>query len=252
MPEQLDEKAIAQYRKMAMILGGDETVTKSDLDAFAKKIIEIVLKMEQKNSQAIDDLRNTYATLLSSMENRHTSSLADLKGQTNQLFVGEKISGMIKEHAARMLATDKKLAEAEAKIRSMKDGLPGTRGERGFTGLTGPTGLLDEKALQALKDEMNKNVKDLIIKSKGGGGKKIVYSKTMDLSSQCGNGNKVFTLDERVLKVNYCQSSQFPFIYRKTVDWTATDLKVTLTSAVTAPEATQSFFVNVDLMFYSK
>ena len=247
MPEQKED--------LQIVMKASDILKKGEFTDAFKKVLELVLKIQKDQQMAISKLQETYTALLSSMENRHGTAYNDLKGQVDGVFVGKAVEKMMKEHEVRMSEMMAKMKAVDERMSRVRDGKTPVKGidyNDGKPGLPGAKGLLDEKTLQALKDEWEEKYKKLANKPMGGGGKKIVYSKTMDLSSQVDGSKKVFILDERVLKVNYLQSSQFPFIYRKDIDFTATDLRVTLTSAVTAPALTQTLFVNCDLMFYSK
>lgn len=66
----------------------------------------------------------------------------------------------------------------------------------------------------------------------------LARMKTDDLSSQCGNGNKVFTLTSAYKSGTlFLMGTQFPQIYKPITDFTESGAsQITLTSAVDAPE----------------
>lgn len=77
-------------------------------------------------------------------------------------------------------------------------------------------------------------------RSFGGGGDVI---ETEDLSSQCDSATKTFPVTYNISKIISLSSTQFPIIYRPTVDYTFSGKTITLTSEVGAPQTGQTLVV---------
>lgn len=83
-------------------------------------------------------------------------------------------------------------------------------------------------------EKLKKNLKETKRgnSARGGGGGTITY--TEDLSSQCDGNTKTFTVPSHK-RVLFLLATDFPRIYRPTVDFTTTGTSLTLTSEVAAP-----------------
>lgn len=69
----------------------DEGVTKKDFTKAFEEVLKLVLKIEKRNSEAVSTLETTYQKLLEKMDSKHSSAFSDLRGQVDQLFVGNKL-----------------------------------------------------------------------------------------------------------------------------------------------------------------
>ena len=85
-----------------------------------------------------------------------------------------------------------------------------------------------------------KNIQRSIKEKSGGinrGGGDIMYVE--DLTSQCNGVLKTFTVPKHRKAISLL-GTQFPIIYRPTIDWTTSGTILTLTSEVGAPETSQT------------
>jgi hypothetical protein len=136
-------------------------------------------------------------------------------------------------------------------------GVAGPKGERGERGPVGPQGpkadkpeldKLVEEAVKAVMDTKEwKNLENRVKYSKfdqrwhgGGSGESVLI---YDLTSQCNGILKSFTVPSHTRAVKL-EGTQFPIIYRPTMDWSTTGTTLTLDAGVGAPDAGQT------LLFY--
>lgn len=139
-------------------------------------------------------------------------------------------------------------------------GLKGDKGEQGAPGKDGKDGkpgkdgkmlkkitMEDVKGLLTTISNLEKRLQQKENKRFGGGGMRgggdIVQPE--DLSSQLDGSTKVFTLQFPVKKVLSLTGTQFPIIYRDTVDFTYArgSKTITLTSEVGAPADDQTLHI---------
>ena len=224
---------------------------RQEFTAAFEKVVELVLKVQRQQSEAISELQQTYANLLKNFEDRHNTTLTDLKKQVDGLFVSDRVKGMEDRHGKALKSIDEKLNAVDRKLVTIRSGRDGQNGKDGKDFPVEAVQKMN-KDIEGIRTETKKAYEEARKPRSIGGMKKITYSKTMDLSSQVDGVKKVFDLDRTVINVHYLQSSQFPFIYRKTVDFTFTGRQVTLTSAVQAIQPTQTLFAHVDTAFFSK
>ena len=118
MPPQ--DKNLAKLEQLINLL--DEQVSKEDFTKAFEQVLNLVVQIEKRTVDAITQLEKTYATLTDKMQSNHASAYSDLKGQVNQVFVGERMNEMKKEHQSKMAEIDKKIA-------NVKDGNSPTSGE---------------------------------------------------------------------------------------------------------------------------
>lgn len=232
-----------RLEKLAKVLDTiNDSLSKEEFVAALEKVGQIILQIEQKNTEAIDNLEAIYKKLLTETQNNHQNSLSELKSKVNTAFVGDIVAKMQQEHSQRM-------KEVSDKIAKVKDGKPGAKGDTvvGPPGLDGspdtPLDIIkklesvpekDKLVIEAIKglreelDKLEKRIGKGIIYGGGGsaGGGRIV--KIYDISSSLNGVLKTFALPAfwRVLSV---QSSSFPNAFRPAVDYTTDASAMTIT-----------------------
>jgi hypothetical protein len=249
------EKNLKKLEDLLKIV--DEGVTKEEFVKAFENVVNLVLKIEKRNSDAVDALERTYANLLDKIRNDHTSSLSD---------VGDQLKRIKTEHDNKMMAMDMKMAEVkdgkpgkdanEEKViqsvmariillvlekidnrlpslgNSIRDGLEKLKNDE----------RLDISAIKGLEDyeDIKKSSKEKTIVYSGGGGAKgrVHY---YDLTSQCNGVLKTFTIPSNfgVLGV---WGTQYPVNLRPMIDWTIGNKTLTLTSEVSAPQTGQTLW----------
>lgn len=192
-----NEKKLARMEKILSVV--NEGVTKKDFTESFKKVIEIVLKTQQKNEEEIKLLTQAYNQVVDSIDQKHQQSLSDISNKVDHIFVGGRVSKMEQEHAMRM-----------ALIRNGIDGQPGKDsmipGPIGPSGKDGKNGSpdkpqeirdkleslkgsdrLDKSAIRGLTEflsEINKRAGDMVGSAKGFflyiNGSKYGFNNTVD------------------------------------------------------------------------
>src|SRR3990167_11380659 len=125
MPEVLDKKLEIQRLSNSL---DPERLSKEDFVNAFEKVVKFILANEQKLTDAVARLEETYQNLTERNRNDYVSGLADLKNQTNQLFVGDQLKRMEGETKASFEKrqkeinelVDKKLQEADYKVSQLK------------------------------------------------------------------------------------------------------------------------------------
>lgn len=112
-----NEKNLAKLESLLKML--DNGLTKEEFVTVLEKVIELVLKIEKRNSDAVSSIEETYKLLIERIKNDHSSTLSDLKKQVDSVFVDKQISKI------RQDLTD----AIQKKINSVKDGAPGRPGK---------------------------------------------------------------------------------------------------------------------------
>jgi len=246
------EKNIAKLEQLLKVI--DEGITKEEFVKAFENVVNLVLKIEKRNTEAVDLLEKTYSNLLEKIKNDHTSSLSDLKKQVDNVFVGKQLERILAEHKDKMGAVD-------SKIMSVKDGKKGEKGDKGDKGDRGRDGSpdnagqirdkleilkeddrLDKNAVKGLEDyeEVVKSSKQKQIFSIGGGSRNAV--EFTDLSSQLNGVLKTFYVPKRRFIALF--GTQFPVIYRPDIDYTGSGTgTLTLTSEVSAPASGQTLIL---------
>jgi gas vesicle protein len=220
----------------------DEGVRKEDFEKLVKGVLDLVVKIEKKNSEAVDRIEQLYKTLTSKIQNDSSENFKTLKGQVDELFVGEQLKGMKDEN-------DKMIKQVQDKLARVKDGKTPTinellnlikplipkpvKGDRGEPADIENVKKL-KKEIEELKDDIKKfGIKTVYIGGGNSSGGRIV--KSYDLSSSLNGVLKTFSLPAfwRIISVH---SSSFPNALRETIDYTsnASAMTITLTGQIDA------------------
>src|SRR3990167_891829 len=187
---EIDEVKQKKLDRLLSLLDPENALSKEDFVNSFQKVVDLVIQVQKRQQEAIDSLERTYAQLLSKMDNDHSSRYEELKGQTNQLFVGEKLKEMeggMKAHMAEIKqmindVVNKKLGEVDVRVSKLKDGDPGPKG------VPGPAGPMPTEHLELMKEvraELAK-VKDVLSNRPQGkiGRARVPIIKRVNLTSQ--------------------------------------------------------------------
>ena len=254
-----------QKDELQIVMKASDIVKKNDFMSSFKKVLELVLEIKTQTNKAISSLERTYAVLLERTKSDHSSSISDIKNE-----VKKQLDNLLSKIEKKSGDIDKKLGA----LRDGKDADEEKMVQNVLTQIKLPEykeTVLDDafeirNKLETLNgDERPIWIKELEDKIKGlenkiinipkgsvGGGKKITYQKQIDLSPQVDGTNKSFTLPVHAIGVSAVICSQFPFIFRKGVDYNLTGNKIILTDQVTAPQLTQTLIVIAETQFFSK
>src|SRR3990167_7880269 len=129
-----------EIQKLLNALDPDRLAKADFVNAF-EKVVKFILANEQRLTDAITRLEETYQNLTERNRNDYVSGLADLKNQTNQLFVrdqlkrieGETKASFEKRQKEINELVDKRLEEADYRVSLLKP-IKGDRGDKGDTG----------------------------------------------------------------------------------------------------------------------
>ena len=137
-------------------LDKDNLTRQEFTDAF-QKVVDLVLKIQKQQGEAIGKLEETYKMMIGRMQNDHSMTLADMKKQVDGLFVRERVDKMATEHAERIKTVDERMA----KVRDGKDGYIPKKGKDYFDGVHGnrisPTEVRDKLESLSGKEALDIN-----------------------------------------------------------------------------------------------
>ena len=229
----MNPETLKRLEEMIKLL--DRGVSKDDFEKFAVKILDLVVQMEKRNSQAIADLQEVHEAMLSQMRNNHASNYSELKGKVNDVFVGEQMNRMKTEHAQR-------ISEMVKKLQSVKDGKTPSREE--LVALIKPLipppkeGRMGRtENLSDIHDDI-KQLKEDIEKQKsrvmGGGITGRDLFKDIDISDQLNGSTKTFNI-QAIWTITSVDLSSFPYgSLRKNVDYSFTNKSITFLGTIDA------------------
>ena len=230
------------------LLNEEDVLKKADFTKSFKQIIDLVIKMQQKQGDAIRNLQETYAGLLAELKGQYSGSLSSLEGKMSKIIESHKgdLGNLAKEKVATM---DGRLKM----IRDGKDGQKGAKGDRGEKGEPGspdkPEDVrnkleklkgderLDKKAIRGLDDVLSQMQSQTNVISRGGPAVNSV--QFADLTAQCNGVLTSFEVPRHRFALMLV-GTQFPIIYRNITDFTTSNKTLTLTSEVSAPATGQS------------
>jgi len=228
-----------------------EAVTNEDFEEKMKRVLELVKQLVQNNAEAIKKIQTEHQVLLREVSKNHDTSLSELKSQTNQLFVGERLDSINKGQREAFQALQGTIDERMSTVKSGDDGKTPTRDE--LVALMVPLvpkspdlTKIKETIVKILED--HKKMKSAISKAAGNVSGKVVAGPNVnavnfvDLSDQCNGSTKTFFVPT-FRKVLALHGTQFPFLYRPTTDFTLGNKTLTLTDEVAPPESGQSLIL---------
>ena len=265
--EDLDKRFEKIERSFSALTGG---VTKDEFEqAFKNAILPFLEKMVQK----INSLEETYQALLKRIGEEHSNSLSDLKGQVNDVFVGDQIKRIDSEskmsHAEmkgvmtetmrrKMEEMEYEHQEYKKDIEEMKKEITGTAKIKHAemdshlkTLEYGKNFDIDNK-LKDFKEETKKDLRELkellqgVASGKRMGRAKVPIVRFIDLTSSVDGSTVDFALAPDVVAIHGVFSTQFPQIFN-TSDWSFAGR--TLTTNFTL-QSGQSLIVVADVLFY--
>ena len=255
MPE--DKKK--EIQKLLNALDPDRLSKEDFVNAF-EQAVNLIFQIQKEQGEAIDRLEETYRNLLAKVRSDHTTSLSDLKGQVNDLFVGDQLKRIDGESKAstseikRMLSgmIDVKLREVDGRMAKVKDGYTPIKGKDYFDGIHGKDGKgIDEAELKKLLDDIETLKRRPVGKM---GMRKIPITRWQYLTSQVNGSTTEFTLDRDTVRVHGILSSQFPGTLN-TTDWVHSGNTLTVggTSGggVGVIQAGQTLVAVTEVLFYA-
>lgn len=155
-------KNLGKVEKMLAIMDGD-TLTRSEFVSSFSKVVDLVLKIQKQQGDAIKQLEQTYENLMKKVEDTYSSSLSDIKGQVDHLFVDKQMKKMRDEH-------EQMVSKIEEKMNSIKDGYTPIKGKDFFDGKNGRDGynvVVDENIIKDISYLMDEDKKIKSTNKKG-------------------------------------------------------------------------------------
>lgn len=228
-------------------------VSKKDFEASFSKVLELLVKMEQRNGEAIAKMQQTHKAMMDKMGMEHSTAYSDLKKQVDSAFVENAMMKMEKDHSEKMALLGRKIDDKMAMVRSGKDGRDANEE------------MVAKRATMAVMEEMprNKMMRDMMekcennalavkefgneikklkkeVSTKSSGGVRRVFQPYVDdFSGDTDGSTKIFYLSREPLKTEtiLVWGTDFPVILRPNTDFTVSGKVLTLTSAVPAPNS---------------
>lgn len=248
MPEQKED--------LQIVMKAGDILKKEEFVSAFKEVLNYVIKIQQQQAESISKLQETYNLLLKKFEERHNTTLTDLRKQVDGLFVGERVKKMEDTHTQVMKLIDGKLKIVDEKVVGVKNGKDGKDFPPEFIALTNKElndlKSINDKSYKELKEELN-NILQEAKKTRPNqnlGMKKITYQRYHNLTSQLNGSTKAFTLPRKTLDVIAIFGTQFPLNFDRDKDWTFVGNTLTLTSEVLAPESGQTLWALIETPFY--
>ena len=236
----------------------DESLTKKDFEEKFSKILKFLTDLKAKNQVDISTLKENISLLSKELKGDNTTNISGLKNE----FI-KMIDKALKDQ-------EDGLNFMRDKVRNLKEGTDGKDGKNGTIGKDGQDGkdgspdtsfqiankletLKDETRLKiSAIDKLQEELDELKNRPTGGGGtRKVVYTKRINLSAQCNGTLKEFLMPKDTLSVLGVWGTQFPITFDE-ADFTFEGRTLTLTSEVGAPQTGQTLFALIQTLFYGK
>lgn len=268
---QIDEKNLAKIQKLLAVVDED-TLTRDEFVKHFSQVIDLVAKIQERQAQAINDLERTYANLLNKSDSIHSENFNTLKGQVDNLFVGDQLKRMDKETKVNFenlrsfinSQIDKKIKEIDGGISRINESEKTVKGSlENSTKVIADTlnqktkemneymrNTVNEKSLQKLRQEIFGVIKK--IPTRRLGMRRVPIVRAVDLSGDVNGTATTFTLPRDTVRVLGVWSTQFPISFRQDVDWTFAGNTLTLVqNQVGVPASGQTLWALVEVLFYS-
>ena len=241
-----------EKEELQVVLKASDILKKSEFKDNFKRVLDVILAMQKKQGEAIQNLQATYEELINRIRGEHSSSLTELKNGVNSLFVEGRLSEMDSEtknsfstlKGEVLKVVENKLREADFKISSLKP----IKGDRGDKGDPGPMPTEHLKLMEETKEELRKT-KD-ILSNRSQGMRKIPIIKRVNLSSQTDGSTRAFILPKDTVDILMVAGTDFPQNYNPLTDWTFAGNTLTLSSSFEAPRTGTTLYCLIETLFY--
>lgn len=232
-----DEK-LQRLEKLISLL--DETPTKEEFVKAFEAVTAYVKQIDERTAKDVETLASSLAQFVEKVKGDTSSSLEDIKGQVDQVFVGERVGKMEMSHGEKMQEMQDMFDRIEEKLKTVKNGRDGENGLRGVDGKT-PT----KEQLISLIEPLIPKIEDIVSKvpQRVQTPAKSFQIRKTDVSSQCDGANKTFSVGGTHFGIMGVFSTQFPIIYRPVIDYTETKTGILLTDEVGAPQTGQTLVI---------
>lgn len=230
-----------------IVMKAGDILKKKDFEESFKKVLEVVLRREKALEKAVAQLQSTYNALIDRLGKEHSTSLQDLKGKVNDLFVKGRLDEMDAGQKKQFSSLkDGVLKELSGKLNSInveikKNAKPGPQGRPGEPGRP-PTAQELRLALEPMKEEFQKIWEEKI--QRIGRGRVIAgpSANAVQVHEFAGDGTRSYTVPRHRTALLLI-GTQAPFIYRSGTsnDFTTANTTLTISSNLDALVAGQNF-----------
>ena len=252
----ITEKNLKKLEKLFSLMDSD-TLTKEDFLKSFENVVSLVLKIEKRNSEAVELLEKTYSRLSEKVRDDYISSLSDFKKEFSK-FVNTQIEKITESVDKKMkMVRDGKDADetqiiknviSQIKLPEQKEIILDNAGQiRDKLEILKGEDRLDKSAIRGLDDLLKSGymIEKPIFSF---GGRRGSVLRAVDLSSQCDGIIKAFTLPIDVRKVFGLFGTQFPVQFAPTGDWSVSGRTLTLGDSVGAPAIGQTLWALCEVL----
>ena len=237
-----------------------EVPTMKDFEDAIQKILDLVQAILARHEKGIKELQETHEKLMGNVRDETSFSLSDIKGQVNDVFVGDQIkridgeSKMSHEEMKKIMLEmiEKKIGEMDSHMKNnrfhkeeMTKGMMDMRKEITMKKpdtakqiaekLNAEKEIIDLDVIKGLKEVMKLLNQKMDTKmSFGGGGARRGRLKIYDLSDLLDNSTKVFNIPANWAVFGVFSGGSVPTVFRPTIDYTSTSTQITFTSQIEA------------------
>ena len=268
MPSHTEEEKQKKLDRLLSLLDPDNALSKKDFESAFQKVIILVQEILKKHEMGIQELQEVHETLMQTARDETGRNLAGIKGQVNDVFVGDRLKEMAGKNDMSIAEMKKMLADGFADLSDgqkkelfgLKDGVSKTAEKKIRELDMGMRTIEDENKgeidgmLSAFKEDVKKDLRELkemlgkVAETRSrGGGRKVPMTRFLDLSSDVSGSATTFNLPPDTVRVFGVWSTQFPGVFN-TTDWSRSGRVLTLNFTL---QSGQSLIVAVETLFYA-
>lgn len=261
MPEEkIDPKLVTELRQL---VGGfnRRLIDEKDFDQKTQQIHKLVAQIVTNTQNALKRINAKQEEMLRVIDQKHGTSLSEIKGQVDDVFVRDRIESLKGENDLTRQSVEEALQalreadialnqKIDSKLKTIKNGRDGTDGRRmkpeevrnKLESLEGDD-RLDADAIKGLRKAIQKFGARPTLPAVGVGHK----STYIDISDQLDGEKKTFNISA-VWKIISVHFTSAPWIARPTVDYTHDTQSITFTDeidAATTLKGGQTVLLNV-------
>lgn len=271
MPE--DQEKQKKLDRLLSLLDADNALSKQDFVDSFEKVVDLVLKIQKQQGEAIERLEQTYANLLTKMDGDHTERFKTLRGQVNDLFVKDRLEKMSGENQLKFSELQNSVNSLlDGKLKDVDGSLKSSLSELGKSANQALSGKLKDvdsliakineslnadklkvEEVEKVKKELERisNVLSNLPRGKGMGRAKSQVVRPVNLSGSVDGSNRSFTLPPDTVQILGIWGSQFPFTgVDGNSDFTFAGNVLTLNDSIATPAAGQTLWALVETLFY--
>lgn len=251
----MPEEKVKKLDRLLSLLDPDNALSKSDFIESFKKVLDLVLKMLEKQERFNQQMFSDHIRLSGERKQEYDSNFRDLKGQVNELFVGDQLKRMDSETKASFSklqslinsTIDQKLKQADEHVSQLKP----IKGDKGDKGDVGPMPTEHLELMKEVQMELKK-VKEVlsnIPRGKAMGRARVPMPRTVDLTADQNGVARTFNIPQDTVRIFGAFSSQFPFAIASG-DIDRAGNQITLDDTIAPRERGQTLILFTDALFY--